>query len=160
MGNIQYLIDLYINTRFFNGNKNEEKFDIIDTFLLEQISTITINKQSIDRPTFIYFTKIFQGKSTYYMYDNVNESILIEYRSFSQSILIDAADVRDKKNVYLTLENWKNIIDRLTTPKQMPAKSVAKTVAKSKLSVAKSRKSSVPKPVEKSKSRRRTFGRY
>jgi hypothetical protein len=152
MGNIQYLIDLY-NTRFFNGNKNEEKFDVIDTFLLKQKSIITINKQSIDRPTFIYFTKIFQGKSTYYMYDNVNESILIEYRSFSQSILIDAADVRDKKNVYLTLENWKNIIDRLTTPKQMPAKSVVK-------SVAKSRKSSVPKPVEKSKSRRRTFGHY
>jgi hypothetical protein len=36
---------------------------------------------------------------------------------------IDTADIRDKKNVYVTLNNWKDIIDPKPMSKQMPAKS-------------------------------------
>jgi len=96
-----------------------------------------ISKYYLSKNTF--FTEIFQGSSNYYRYDNDNESILIEYRSFGQNLLIEAKDAT--KNVYKNLKEWQNIITTIGREHKTikPIKSMARPIIKSTV-----RKSSAP----------------
>ena len=59
-----------------------------------------------------FFTEIFSKASNYYPYDIENESFLIEFRSFSQNILIES-DTVDSEDVYRDLNIWSSAIDAI-----------------------------------------------
>jgi hypothetical protein len=99
-----------------------------------------------------FFTEIFRGSSNYYPYDIHNESILIEFRSFGQNLLIEAKDTT--KNVYKNLEEWQQVISKIdtvhNTVKSM--KSVRKPTKSVRKSIKSVRKSIKSKPNSKPKS--------
>lgn len=85
-------------------------FDEIHEKILEY-NIINDNYSNVYSSTNTFFTEIFNGVANYYPYDTKNESILIEYRSFSQMLLYEADDTIN--NVYRSLDDWTSIIERI-----------------------------------------------
>jgi hypothetical protein len=78
---------------------------------IREYNIINDHDSNVYSSTNTFFTEIFIGVANYYPYDTKNESILIEYRSFSQMLLYEAGETTN--NVYRSLDDWTSIIERI-----------------------------------------------
>lgn len=118
---VNFTINLFIEK--LQSNIQQKSFEILYDFLRFVLSydgkkTNITNKFLEDNITseeidlrFIYFTEIFGSGATYYPYDAEKETILIEYRSFSQNLLKES---KHQGNVYKTLNEWSEMLGSIT----------------------------------------------
>ena len=87
------------------------------------------DKMSYFLSTNAFFTEIFDGASNYYPYYIENESLLIEFRSFSQNLLYEA-DYQVNSNgfydVYRNLDEWTTVIEKIETKNQISSSKTRK----------------------------------